>query len=331
MMYIFGIDGGGTKTTGVIVASTGEVKAIAEVGATNINTIGSVGVELEIQKLIAELKKIDINAFNQISVVFAGMAGAGNDRNNAELESIIGRATEKCIHCYVDTDAISALYSGTLGQAGIVHISGTGSIAFGINQEGENERVGGWGYLVGAEGSGFAIGQEAIKGLFDRYDNRKAGTQLDEKILRYFSSTEPPDVIPIIYGHSDSRKLIASIVPLVFAATDEGDQVAQQILFKTAKDIAKNIKRLVPKLYRSSETKIPVVLTGGLFTRKEWFIPTIKEQLETTGLKYDLIVPTLPPVVGSVIGGLKMLKKEMDFHFVQKLKSSYEYKEGEEN
>lgn len=330
-MYIFGIDGGGTKTTGVIVASTGEVKAIAEVGATNINTIGSVEVKSEIKKLIVELKKLDLNAFEQITVIFAGMAGAGNDRNNAELNSIIREATKKSIPCFVNTDAISALYSGSLGQEGIVHISGTGSIAFGINREGKNERVGGWGYLVGAEGSGFAIGQEALKGLFDRYDIHKDKTQLDEKILRFLSITEPPDVIPIIYGHSDSRKLVASIVPLVFAAADEGDRVAQQILLKTAKDIAKNIKCLVPKLYSTSETQIPVVLTGGLFTRKDWFIPTIKEQLDTTGLKYDLIVPTVPPVVGSVIGGLRMLKEEIDLNFIQKLKSSFEYKEGDES
>jgi N-acetylglucosamine kinase-like BadF-type ATPase len=328
-MYIFGIDGGGTKTIGMIVAPNGEVKAIAEVGATNINTIGSAGVETEIKKLIVELKKLDNKAFDQISVIFAGMAGAGDDRNKEVLESIIRNSAEKSIPCYVDNDAISALYSGSLGQEGIVHISGTGSIAFGINREGKRERVGGWGYIIDAGGSGFSIGQEALKGLFDRYDNCLERTLLDEKILRYFSITEPPHVIPTIYGHSDSRKLVASIVPLAFAAVDEGDNDAQHILLKTAKDIAKNIKCLAPKLYSKPETQIPVVLTGGLFTRKDLFLPTIKEQLELAGLNCNLIVPTVPPIVGSVIAGLRMLKQEVKCDFIQKLNSSFESKEDE--
>lgn len=322
-MYVLGIDGGGTKTTGMIVASTGEVKAIAEVGATNINTVGSVGVETEIQKLVLELKALDFEAFNQVSVIFAGMAGAGNDSNKGELESIIGKVTEKAIPCYVDTDAITALYSGSLGQEGIVHISGTGSIAFGINREGKTERVGGWGYLVGAEGSGFSIGQEALKGLFDRYDNCKERSLLDEKILRYFSITEPPEAIPIIYRNTDPRKLVASVVPLVFAAADEGDCGAQHILLGTARDIAENIKCLSPKLYSTTETRIPVVLAGGLFSRKDWFLPTIEEQLKLAGLYFNLIVPSVPPIVGSVIGGLKMLGQEIDYDYIKRLKSYF--------
>lgn len=326
-MYIFGIDGGGTKTTGAIVALTGEVMAIAQVGATNINTVGYVGVETEIRKLVLELKKLDNSAFEQISVIFAGMAGAGNDSNKGELESIIRKITEKNIPCFVENDAISALYSGSLGQEGIVHISGTGSIALGINREGKRERVGGWGYLIDAGGSGFSIGQEALKGLFDRYDNRLERTLLDMKILSYFSIIEPSDVIPMIYGNSDSRKLVASIVPIVFEAADEGDLVAQHILIKTAKDISKNIKALLPKLYSTTKTQIPVVLAGGLFTRKDWFLPTIKEQLELAGINCKLIVPSVPPIVGSVIGGLKMLKDEIDYDFIQQLNSYFENRE----
>ncbi len=330
-MYILGIDGGGTKTTGVIVSSTGEVKAIAEVGATNINTVGSVGVEAEIQKLIFELKALDVQSFNQLSVIFAGMAGAGNDSNKHELETIIDKVVEKDIPIHVENDAMTALYSGSLGQEGIVHISGTGSIAFGINRDGKTERVGGWGYLVDARGSGFAIGQEAIKGLFDRYDKCKEKTLLDEKVLRYFSITETSDLIPIIYRNPDPRKLVASIVPLVFAAADEGDQVAQLILLSTARDIAGNIKSLAPKLYSTTETQIPVVLAGGLFSRKDWLVSTIKEQLELSGLNCNLIVPTVPPIVGSVVGGLKMLKGEIDLDFIKRLKFNFENREEERN
>jgi N-acetylglucosamine kinase-like BadF-type ATPase len=285
-------------------------------------------VELEIQKLMGELKKLDLKAFNQVSVIFAGMAGAGNKSNKSKLEMILGKVIEKNTPFFVDNDAITALYSGSLGQEGIVNISGTGSIAYGINRDGKRERVGGWGYLLGDPGSGFSVGKEALTTLLDGYDKGRGITLLDTKIIQHFSIKEPPDSIPIIYGNSDSRRLVASIVPLVFSAADEGDNVARSILRNTATAIAENIWCLAPKLFSPSEKQIPVVLTGGLFTREEWFVPTIKGHLGCKSMTFDLIVPSIPPVVGSVFGGYKMLEKEFDHDFIQRLKSSLISKEG---
>ncbi|MFP3490923.1 BadF/BadG/BcrA/BcrD ATPase family protein, partial [Staphylococcus sp. SIMBA_130] len=70
----------------------------------------------------------------------------------------------------VNIDAINALYSGTLGKPGIVQIAGTGSITFSINHDGLSDRVGGWGYLIGEMGSGFALGRDALEAAFLAHD-----------------------------------------------------------------------------------------------------------------------------------------------------------------
>jgi len=318
-MYVLGIDGGGTKTIGVIVSSNGEVKGMATVGSTNMNSVGLNVVESEIKKLISELKKHNLEAFNQISIIFAGMSGAGNAENKRKLELILERIIGKDTSFFVDHDAITALYTGTYGKEGMVHISGTGSIAYGMNRAGKRERVGGWGYLLGDHGSGFAVGQEAFMSLFDRYDQGQNQTILDTFILQHFSVKEPPEMVPIIYGESDSRRLIASIVPFIFKAADEGDRNAQNILSHHATAIAENIYCLTQKLFSEAETQIPVVLTGGLFSREDWLVPTIKAYLESKNMKANLIIPTLPPVIGSVIGGYKMHEIEINQDIIQRL------------
>src|SRR5690625_7894553 len=70
----------------------------------------------------------------------------------------------------VHHDAVTALYSGTLGEEGIVQIAGTGAITFGLTNAGEEMRVGGWGHLFSDHGSGYMIGRDALEKVFLAYD-----------------------------------------------------------------------------------------------------------------------------------------------------------------
>ena len=92
----------------------------------------------------------------------------------------------------VRNDAFNALYSGTLGEPGIVQIAGTGAVTLGINENGEVARSGGWGYLFDDEGSGFYLGNEALKAVFRSFDNRGKKTSLTDRITEYFASTKRP-------------------------------------------------------------------------------------------------------------------------------------------
>ena len=99
----------------------------------------------------------------------------------------------------VDHDAITALYSGTLGRPGIVQIAGTGAITYGINQNGERGRVGGWGHLFSDHGSGYAIGRDGLSAAFMAHDGLTEYTSLTELFLQHFEKEELPDIIRAIY------------------------------------------------------------------------------------------------------------------------------------
>jgi N-acetylglucosamine kinase-like BadF-type ATPase len=216
------------------------------------------------------------------------------------------------------------LYSGTLGRAGIVNISGTGSITFGMNEKGVRKRAGGWGYLIGDRGSGYSIGRDALQSAFEAYDGCGKETLLTELILQGTQVQSLTDLIPSIYELGKARKVIAPLSRIVVQAADQGDEVAQRILQKAAVDMATGIECLLTQLFhdrgRHHLSNIPVVLTGGVYSRSDWFIPTIKEKLSRMNeAKIEIIVPNVPPVAGGVIAALRNLDVDVEDRFVKRL------------
>lgn len=296
-MYIVGIDGGGSKTTGVISDRHGQVISQYSVKGTNLNSSSRSSVAAELEKLITRLGEKANISLNKISTVFAGMAGAGNPDNQLILKELITTLLPSHVSVIVDTDALIALYSGTLGKPGIVHIAGTGSISYGLNHHGKRARVGGWGYLIGDHGSGFAIGKAALAHVFSAYDGLEEPTTLTEAMITFFEVETVPDLIPIIYQSTNSRETIASICKKVINEAVNGDLVAQSILKNSAEDMANSISGLAKKLFQPDDD-ILIVLAGSLFKSPKWFLPAIKNDHS------EIIIPKVPPVAGALIGAL---------------------------
>ncbi|MFD1735433.1 N-acetylglucosamine kinase [Bacillus salitolerans] len=317
-MYIIGIDGGGTKTMGVICDLQGRVLAKAKVGPTNPNSLGYELVEKELKKLLEELYIQDPNTFNRVTSSFAGMSGVDQEIDKEKMVNIYRRLLPPLCDIQVDNDAITALYSGTIGNPGVVNISGTGSITFGINDENDRARVGGWGFMLDDQGSGFSIGKRAIKAVFEEFDGYGSNTSLTPGILQSLNLQSPPEMLPIIYDFTKSRETIASLSKLVIKIADDGDPVAAEILHQAAKEMGLNIRRLILKLFKDQEREnpIPVVLAGGVYQKANWFIPAIKEKLVFNHLKTMVLLPDLPPVGGSAIAAITNSKLNIDRGFV---------------
>src|SRR5699024_2233398 len=128
-----------------------------------------------------------------------GISGTGHPRARQTVHQALSETMPSARSMAVDNDAIIALYSGTLGQPGIVQISGTGSITYGINHDGERDRVGGWGHFIGEKGSGFRLGSDALQAAFVANDPAGSATMLEESIRHFFRKQSLPDIIPEIY------------------------------------------------------------------------------------------------------------------------------------
>ena len=306
MECVLGIDGGGTKTTAVIADMNGKILAQSNGGPTNPNVIKSHELVSTFQNLFAALEKTWPNILKKVTYAFAGISGAGNTENKRVLEKIMAAPLPDSTVIQVEADTINALYSGTYGKHGIVQISGTGSITYGINSTGKHDRVGGWGYLFGDEGSGYDIGRQGMIAALKSFDKRSGETMLLQMMFNHFEAEHPQELIKRVYASPSPKTAISPLSEIVFAAYKMKDPIAVSIITNAGSEIALSIKTLYQKLF-ASEERITVVLCGGVFNEKDIIPELLKKELSAyPGI--HLILPEVPPVTGSLIGAY-MLKK----------------------
>src|SRR5699024_5266001 len=231
--------------------------AEATVGASNPNIVSTTELVNTFSKLKLKLEVKNQEAFAKIDRLYAGISGTGHPSAQKKVHDILSDVMPACVSITVDNDAIIALYSGTLGKPGIVQISGTGSITYGINHKGKRDRVGGWGHLIGEKGSGYGLGSYALQAVFDAHDQLGPSTLLEKTVPAFFDEQTPPDLIPLIYRSSSPKETIASLGRLVMEAADRNDSVATDILYQNGYDIGQCIKTLASKLFEKN-TPIPV-------------------------------------------------------------------------
>ncbi|WP_169865173.1 N-acetylglucosamine kinase [Sutcliffiella halmapala] len=305
---IIGIDGGGTKTTGIVVNEQGNILAKEMVGPTNPNSSNYELVKNELETLFSSfhLKK----ALTFDDVVFAGISGveSGGKKEwfSALLREIIGDEPEVII----DNDAITALYSETKGKPGIVSISGTGSISFGINEDNERARVGGWGYLIQDESSGFSIGKRVLDHVFEQHDKGKEPCELSSAVMKHFMVKEIPNIVPHVYELGTTRDRIASLGSVAVSFSNKGDKLCTSILEEAANGMLKEIATLYEKLNQGKRKNdsVPIVLTGGIIQHATVMLAYLEQKAKQRGLPFQFILPSMPPIAGTIYAAIKNSK-----------------------
>ncbi len=298
-----GIDGGGTKTVAVIADRNGKVIAQTRVGSTNPNSCSKQELEKTFRELFHTLEVQVPTSFQKITNLFAGIAGTGNEANKIFLKDMIKQFVPAHTLIHVEPDTINALYSGTYGNPGIVQISGTGSITYGINKNQKHDRVGGWGYLLGDEGSGYDIGRQGIMAVLKAYDGRGPNTIMSQRMFTYFNKDNGHDFIQKIYSSPSPKNEIAALSKIVIQSFKQQDPEADRIIGSVIQEITHSIKTLYKKLF-SEHDKVKVVLCGGIFSEKA-IAELVKISLNDDPNK-TVVLPDIPPVGGSLIGAYVM-------------------------
>ncbi len=300
MSYVIGIDGGGTKTKAVLADEHGTIYSEIVAGPSNLNSTSRDSVEKTFQDIFSHFKKTQPEIFRHVEFCFAGLSGIENEQNDAFTTAVFEQIIGGQFPYLIENDAVNALYSGTYGEPGIVQIAGTGSITFGIDRQLNKKRVGGWGYLFGDQGSGYAIGRDALQVVFQRYDRNEPESLLIEQLKDHFKVTgDLKEIVPLIYKVKSPRNVIANLSEVVFNAYDSGDKDAENIIRKAVKDLSDSIQTIASQF---SSLKPQVVLVGGLFTRSDVLLPLLDEALKG---EFPLILPKVEPVMGSVVAALR--------------------------
>ncbi len=300
---VLGVDGGGTKTLAWLALAdpAAPVSPLGQ-GTGGPSNPRAVGVDAAGQSVRAAIE----GAFEDAGLTpqpVAGICLAIAGTGVPEMQKAIQRwCTDQQFARRVEVvhDAHAVLQAGTVTGFGIALIAGTGSFAFGLSPDGVATRVGGWGYVFGDEGSGYAVGVEALRAVTKAADGRCGPTTLSQAVLQHLGLTDVADLVPTLCKPAPPRDGIASLATCVTACARKGDPTAQRIL----DDAAGHMADLVIAVGRRMDVephRYTLAMAGGLLAGCQPYRQRIVRHL-TEGRRYPprFVSLVLRPVAGAI-------------------------------
>ncbi len=304
-MYVLGVDGGQTSTKCVLLTLDGHVLGAGKGGGL-LHLAAKGGVARLRQSLWAAIKAAFVAARLPVQPVRAIGLGLTGIEDAESPEAGVARAVMSDLmpveHVWIENDGVAALMGAHLGAAGAVAINGTGSILVGLRQDGRIVRVGGWGWLVGDEGSAVWLGKAAVQAVFHAEDGVGVPTLLTELLQQHFEVAQVRAIKRRVYAAEFGARGFAALAPLVGRAAAQADDVAQSILAEGATALA----YAAQALYRAmdfADQPLPLALIGGAWDH----VQGLRERFERAicGLPIRLSAPALPPAHGAALAALR--------------------------
>jgi N-acetylglucosamine kinase len=307
-MSVLGIDVGGTKTVCLLADDSARIVAEGREEGANLQGAGQMALWEVLRSVMAKtLAGTGIIP----SVICLGIAGVDREADVAIVRGIMGRIGYKA-RILVVNDALIALQAGVGDDPGIVIVSGTGSIAYGRNEQGEAARSGGWGYVLGDEGSGYWIGRLALRAAVRHADGRGRATSLTPRLLEHFGVQRAEELIYRVYHEELSPRAIAATAKYVQEARDDGDIVAAGILNRAADELMTAATTVMTRL-ALTDRPFTFVLAGGIFRAVPWLndqlhllLPSLARQSTVRQLDDQPAVGAVRLALAELRGGARL-------------------------
>jgi N-acetylglucosamine kinase-like BadF-type ATPase len=300
MNIVLGIDGGGTRTRAAILADDRRVLGQGEAGPSNIDDVGEETARANIGLAVAAARGQARVGPTPFAAAFLGMAGVTSDHDRAVIRRIatmLALAPEARIG--VDHDCRIALAGGLSGRPGIVLITGTGSSCYGRTADGAHWLTGGRGHLISDEGSGYWYGLNAIRAAVRHYDGRGPATRLHDQVLAALGIASIDEVMHRLYVVGASRAEIAALAPLVIAAAEAGDGVAQALFEQGSRELVACVVAAAERLDLTAGPS-ELALCGGLAQAAVARQPLIAELARRLPACRAALAEQ-PPVIGAAL------------------------------
>jgi len=232
------------------------------------------------------------------AAVCLGIAGVDRDDEEMAVRAIMRRIGYKS-RVLVVNDALIGLVAGARDEPGIAINAGTGSIVYGRNAKFEAARAGGWGHMIGDEGSGYWIGRESLAAVMRAFDGRGPETSLTADILSYFNVNDESRLPRIVYDREQPRSSVAALGPIAQRAADQGDAVAVRILERAAEELVLAARSVATRLEMRGD-EFSFYLAGGAFRVVPWLVDELKRRLVEVAPRAQVESLDQEPAVGAV-------------------------------
>jgi len=298
-LYV-GVDGGGSKTAAIAVDGKMRIVGRGLAGPSNHLRVGIEAAVLNIDHAIDSAIGNAKAAASEVVYTYCGIAGSDHPKHRARMVEAL-RSLFPSGNFTVDSDARIALLGAVGANPGIVVIAGTGSVAFGRNASGKEERAGGWGPTIGDEGSGYAIARRGLSAIVRAFDGRGPQTMLTDLLCTVHGMCHPEDLPTFVYSPTTQVSSIAAYAKMVIDAARAGDRVASEIVSSEGYELGKTVLAVARKL-EMVEASFPVAWVGGAFRAGELLIGPMREALQAGAPGAEV----RPPIESAVEGAARM-------------------------
>lgn len=297
-MYYLGVDGGGTRTTAAVADANGNVLAKADGKSINYNSVGIERARSNMREIVLWL--CEACGADRFAAAFIGMSAISERADEKETERFAGGIipADKII---MDSDVYIALSAlDERGECAVV-ISGTGSMAAGRTKGGAIIHTGGWGYILGDEGSSYAIALDALKAAIRGYEKSAPETLLTDALKEHCGVSDYLELLDIFYDPPMERSEIARFTVKVFECAENGDTVANEILKNNAAQLAKTAAALLSQL----ENCDTLGVWGGVFENHENYLEMFRQSVRESFPRLTVGLLCVPPYVGAVMAAIR--------------------------
>ncbi|XP_062572218.1 N-acetyl-D-glucosamine kinase-like [Saccostrea cucullata] len=271
-----GVEGGATHSRMVLMNENGNILAWTDGPSTNQWLIGQEECLKRVNNMVEEAKsKAGLDPSTKL--VSLGLSMSGADQKEAQDQLISGmksRYPQCSQNVFIASDTAGAIATAT-EKGGIVLISGTGSNCMLINPDGKDFRCGGWGHLLGDEGSAYWITQRAIKIVFDHEDNLKVSPRdisfVRDAMMKYYQISDRNEILHYFYSKFDKSYIAGLCKELAKGAKEKKDQICLELFRQAGEILAEHILGVGPRIAEellNTPSGLQVVTVGSVW--KSW-------------------------------------------------------------
>jgi glucosamine kinase len=300
--YLLGIDGGATKTLAAVLDLERRSLHIGRAGPSNEDAVGA---EAAVKALLdAAAEALDAARIGESDLAAAVAAVAGTDTASITRHVHAARG-ESWI---VVNDVVGAWSTATGGGPGVAAIAGTGSNVFGVGPGGRSWRTGGWGHLLGDEGSGYWLGIESIRAALRDRDASGPPTALGQAACEFFKRDTVEAVASLVYSKPLTKGEIAAFAIDTAILAEQGDEVACELFQLGAAELGGQIAAVIEQAGLAGS--FPIGLIGSAYKAGEVFLAPLRRRVAESAPDAQISAVKMAPVGGSLLLAAKACGQE---------------------